>query len=1001
MPPLLGFFWGVNRARLGLAALISLAACQIWGLDPSTPLSQLGHEVWTSDSGLPQNSITAILQARDGYLWLGTQEGLVRFDGLRFTIFDTRNTAALNDDWVQALLESRDGTLWIGTVTGLARRRHGEFLPPPEGALARAIVTCLFEGRDGSVWVGSSLGLTRFSGDRIRTYPLPPGLPGGKVLSIAEDENGSLWVGGAWGAARLENDRLEPWRVRDGFPGSAFAMLADPEGGLWVGTGRGLAHVSGRSARIWAFDEGLTNNLVRALARDRAGSLWLATDGGLFRFRDGQFARHGEGDGLSSNRILSLAEDREGSLWVGTADGGLDRIREQRITVYAEAEGLSDARMWSVFEDSRGNLWAGTAEGVLNRLPPGSDRFESVLKLGASVMAIAEDPAGALWVGTRGGGLVRVQGGRTRHYTTAEGLSGNWISSVLVDRHGAVWVGTMGSGVNRIENGVISAFRGPGVLGSDAVFSIFEDREGSLWIGTFGGGVTRYSNGRFETFTTKDGLAHDVVMSTYEDSERTHWFATRGGLSRYRDGRFTTYRQKEGVFHDAAQRVIEDGRGYLWLTSNRGIFRVSQAELAAAARVPGRISNAATFTTATGMTLAECNNAQHGAWKSRDGRLWFATVKGLVMADPARIVVNTVPPNVVIEEVMADGQALPRAGLVSLPAGTRRLEIAYTALALSNPRAIRFRYRLEGFEKDWVDAGPRRTAYYTNLPPGRYRFRVRAANEDGVWSEAGASSEVILARRLYQTAWFRGLALVLLGAAGVVLHRLRVRRLEIRERLRTALVEAQLDALQFQLRPHFLFNTLNSILPLVGKDPDRARQMVVRLGDLLRLSLRSEDHPLVTLDEEIAILEKYLSIEQVRFRDRLDVSIAVDPGVAAARVPSFLLQPLVENAIKHGLGGRAGRGRIAVTAREEAGTLAMTIRDNGPGPRASAVDTTAGIGLANTRRRLEALYPGRYRLELGPAPGGGAEVRLRIPLALAKARAGAAAPVSATFSRAS
>src|SRR6185436_1782025 len=264
------------------------------------------------------------------------------------------------------------------------------------------------------------------------------------------------------------------------------------------------------------------------------------------------------------------------------------------------------------------------------------------------------------------------------------------------------------------------------------------------------------------------------------------------------------------------------------------------------------------------------NNAQHGAWKGRDGRLWFATVKGLVMADPARIEMNPLPPPVVIEQIRADGQVLPSSGPLRLPPGVRRLEFAYTALAFRNPRAVRFRYRLEGFEKEWVDAGPRRTAYYTNLPPGRYRFRVRAANEDGVWNETGAASDLVLEQRLDQTVWFRTLVLAALAAGGIALYRLRMRRLAVRERLRTALLEAQLDALQFQLRPHFLFNTLNSILPLVGKDPERARQMVVRLGELLRLSLRSEDTPLVTLEEEIGILEKYLSIEQVRFRDRLD-----------------------------------------------------------------------------------------------------------------------------------
>jgi len=988
----------VIRARLGLAALLALAACQVFGLDPSMPLSQYGHDAWTSDSGLPQNSITTILQTHDGYLWLGTQEGLVRFDGVRFTVFDTRNTPAMNDDWVQALLESRDGTLWIGTVTGLARYKKGEFLPPLTGGLESAIVTALLEKRDGSVWIASSLGITRMDAAGMHTYSTDAGLTGGRVNALAEDAEGYLWAGGPWGAARFEsaNGRFQLWTVRDGFPGVVLTLLPDTDtAAFWAGTARGLVRVEGGVTRLYGAAEGLTHPFVRALARDRHGNLWVATDGGLFRFRDGRFVRYGESEGVSSNRILSLLEDREGSLWVGTSDGGLDRFREQRIATYTASEGLSDGKVWSVFEDSRGILWAGTAEGVLNRLAPGSDRFEPVASVGASIMAIAEDARGGLWIGTRGAGLAHLEGARLRRYTAADGLSGNWVSTVLVDRRGAVWAGTMGSGVNRFENGKWTNYRRADGLGADAVFSLFEDRAGDLWIGTFGGGVTRLSEGRFQTFTTKDGLPHDVVVSTFQDSEGTYWFSTRGGLARFRDGRFTSYRQKEGVFHDATQRALEDGRGNLWLASNRGISRVSLAELAAAARAPGPIAGI-TFATATSMILAECNNAQHGAWKGRDGRLWFATVKGLVMADPARIEMNPLPPPVVIEQIRADGQVLPSSGPLRLPPGVRRLEFAYTALAFRNPRAVRFRYRLEGFEKEWVDAGPRRTAYYTNLPPGRYRFRVRAANEDGVWNETGAASDLVLEQRLDQTVWFRTLVLAALAAGGIALYRLRMRRLAVRERLRTALLEAQLDALQFQLRPHFLFNTLNSILPLVGKDPERARQMVVRLGELLRLSLRSEDTPLVTLEEEIGILEKYLSIEQVRFRDRLDVSIAIDPQVASARVPSFLLQPLVENAIKHGLPGRGARGTISIRASSENGDLTVTVRDNGPGPRASTIDTSSGIGLRNTRRRLDALYPGRHSLDLVAAEGGGAEVRVRIPLSLSRAAPAANTAPAAT-----
>ncbi|HEY1434214.1 MAG TPA: two-component regulator propeller domain-containing protein, partial [Thermoanaerobaculia bacterium] len=637
-------------------------------------------------------------------------------------------------------------------------------------------------------------------------------------------------------------------------------------------------------------------------------------------------------------------------------------------------------------EDSHGNLWAGTAEGVLNRRAAGEERFAPFLRLGSQIASLAEGPDGALWIGTKGGGLYRVRGRDLAHYTTKDGLSGNSIISLLVDRRGVVWAATMAAGLNRFEGGHWTTYHARDGLGSDSIFSLFEDRAGALWIGTFGGGVTRFADGRFRSFTTKDGLPHDVVMSTYQDGEGTYWFATRGGLARYRDGRFTTFRQKEGVFHDAAQRVLEDGRGYLWLTSNRGVFRVSLSELAAAGGTPGggRINDSAIFGTAARMIPAECNGTQHGAWKGRDGRLWFATIKGLAMADPARIEINTVAPRVVLEQVVADGTRLAPSDWLRLRPGTDRVEFAYTALSFRNPLAVRFRFRLEGFDRDWVDAGPRRSAFYTNLPPGHYRFRVLAANEDGVWSPEGAAANLILERHFWQTIWFRLGAILAVAGLAAVGYRLRVRRLEARERLRTALVEAQLDALQFQLRPHFLFNTLNSILPLIGKDPERARQMVIRLGELLRLSLRSEDTPLVPLEEELAILDKYLEIEKVRFRDRLEIAFDVDPAVAAAKVPTFLLQPLAENAIKHGLARRGGRGRICIAAHAEGGELVLAVRDNGPGLKDEA-PAAPGIGLANTRRRLEALYPGAHDLALAGLAEGGCEVRLRFPLELARA----------------
>lgn len=968
---------------------LSLAAPSFCGaLDPSTPLSQYGRDNWDSDSGLPQNSVQAILQTRDGYLWLGTQEGLVRFDGVRFTIFDTRNTPAMSDDWVQSLCQTRDGTLWIGTLSGLLRYRQEKFEPfGPTTKIARAIVGALLESRDGALWLGTSVGLGRVRGDALELFGEAEGLPSPRVRALAEDRDGGVWAGLGNGIARFRDGKITGYTMGERFPGAGVALSDDGEGGLWVGTGRGLVHWKERVLRHFDEKDGLTNTLARSVMRDREGTVWVGTSGGLFRLRGGRFDRYATENGLSSNRVLTAFEDREGSLWVGTTDGGLDRLKNERVANYTARDGLSDDKIWTVFEDRDRDLWVGTAEGWLNRLPAGGTRFEQVGPMGNIIHAIGQDAAGDLWIGTQGAGLVRRRGNRQWRYTTADGLPSNSVASICPDGRGGIWIGTFAPGLVHYEGGKFTLIKpSPGGLPGHAIFSLYRDAAGDLWIGTFGGGVTRMRGEEFLTLSTKDGLPHDIVMSTFQDGQGSYWFATRGGLSRYRDGRFTTYRQKEGLFHDAVQRVVQDGHGYLWMTSNRGIFRVSEQELAAAAKGRGETLHPVSFATASGLRSAECNNAQHGALRTADGRLWFATVKGLAMADPARIELNRTPPTVVIEQVLSGRERLPQAESRRLPPGRGDLEFHYTALNFRSPAAVRFRYRLEGFDAGWIEAGTRRTAYYTNLPPGGYRFTVLACNEDGVWNARGSSTNFVLEPRFYQTAWFRILGALALALLAFTAHRIRVRRLEAREWFRTALAEAKLHALQSQLRPHFLFNTLNSIVALTGSDPVRARRMIEQLAELLRVSLRTEPGQLVTLEREISILEQYLDIERMRFRDRLEVSIAVEPSVETADVPGFLLQPLVENGIKHGMRGSRRRGLIRIEARKEKDRLLIRIADNGPGWLGeSSLPKSVGIGLRNTRRRLEILYPGRHSLDLANLPQGGFEVRIAIPLTFGSA----------------
>jgi ligand-binding sensor domain-containing protein len=975
------------RARFltALSAVLLGVCANVTALEPDRPLSHYGLRNWTTDSGLPQNTVSALVQTRDGYLWMGTQDGLVRFDGVRFTVFTRRNTPALPDDWVQALAEGPDGALWIGTVGGLARYKDGAFehwlrASRLEKFLAQHIVA----SRDGAVWVGTNRGLLEVRGEEFRVHGPATGLPAGRVRAIYEDAAGDIWVSGG---PSLFRRRAGVWsQIATTSEAPVTALVETPEGQLWIAAGLTLLRWNGEAfcdpVRIASPAVG---NIVRTMRPGGDGAIWIASTDGLRRFRDGEVEMFGPSTELAADGIVSLLLDREGNLWAGSMDAGLLQLSDRRVTNLGAGDGLADEKMWTVFADRDGAVWTGSGRGVLSRRAPGSSRFEPVKTFRSPILAIDQDASGALWIGTQADGLRKLDRGRWTEIRREDGLNSNWISGLCAKCPGGIWVASMGGGLTVLDGKKVHRILArDGRIPSDAIFSIAAAPDGSVWIGTFGGGLSNLHGSERRIWTVKDGLAHDIVAAVVPEPDGTVWVGTRGGLNRLRDGRWTTYRSQDGLFYDAIQAIVDDGKGHLWMSSTAGIFRVSKAELHAFAEGRVRRITSLPLGVADGMRNAECNNGPHGGARGQDGTLLFATMKGLAAVDPGRVTGNPVRPKVTLERVVVDGVSHPASAPLALPPSRRRnVEFHYAGLSYRQPALVRFRYRLSGFDETWRDAASRRVAYYTNIPPGRYRFEVQAANESGLWSETPATASVRLARPFTQTLWFYLLCVLPLIAAGVLLHRLRLSRTEARERLRTALVEAQLHALQSQLRPHFLFNTLNTILPLIGRDPDRARRMVLQLGDLLRLSLKSQATQLLTLEEELHILGLYLGIEQTRFRG-LDVSIEVDPDVRDALLPGFLLQPLVENAIKHGLDHRTSRGQVAITARADGDRLSIRIRDAGPGyapqtpppfPKAAG-----GIGLANTRSRLEKLFPGRHAFEISNPPGGGCEVWISLPL---------------------
>ncbi len=787
----------INSARLALfLGLLLGVPHQASALDPTKAITQYLQDIWQTQDGLPQNTITAIAQTPDGYLWLGTREGLIRFDGARFTVFDSSTTPEITQDQVLSLLADRQGRLWIGTWGGgLVRLEGGRFTRfSSEDGLPGDLIATIFEDRQGRLWVGTDgTGLARADagtgsnpemGKPQRFVAEPSrGALGLSIRDIAEDDSG-LWVATDAGLARLDpNGTLVSFGPAEGLSRTSVrSLLRDRSGTLWVGTDLGLNRYRDGKFTVMTKADGLSHNVIVSLVEDADGAIWIGTDGGgINRWLKGALTSFTSRQGLSNDSILSMFEDREGSLWIGTNLGGLNRLKNGRVTPFSKREGLSHDYIRAIYEDRQGTLWVGTEGGGLNRLRDGQVTTFTT-KDGLSndiVFAIIEDREGSLWIGTDNG-LTRLRNGRFDVFHAENGMSNDSVLALHEDRAGTLWIGTYAGGLNQYKDGRFTAYTTKQGLSHDTVNVILEDRAGSLWIGTRGGGLNRFKDGQFTAFTTKDGLSDDLVFALHEDRNGSLWIGTYGGgLSRLKDGRFSAVTERQGLFDNVVHRIIEDGGGDVWMSSNRGIFRVEKRALDQVADGKQPSLAHVAYGVIDGMRNPECNGGANAGTMTRAGLIWFPTIEGLAAINPDQVrqPINRLVPPVVIEEVLVDNRIAASPGEVRLPAEAQTLEVHFTALSLIAPGAVRFRYRLEGLENDWVNAEGRRTAYYSKLPPGDYRFRVIAANNDGLWNMEGAALQVSVAPLLYESWWFRGSVVLVSLLAGSLFYRVRVRRL--------------------------------------------------------------------------------------------------------------------------------------------------------------------------------------------------------------------------------
>jgi ligand-binding sensor domain-containing protein len=766
-------------AGLGLVVASSRPA---FALDPTKSLTQYELKFWRTTDGLPNSHVQAILQTRDGYLWLGTEEGLARFDGVTFTVFNRDNTPALASNSICGLLEDAQGTLWVGSLGGLNGYKDGRWgaaLTTANG-LPNARINHLVPARDGGMWIATQGGLARLRSGVIETVTPADGPIQEEVTAVLEDADGTLWLGTmTQGLVRIRDGHVVRFTTKDGLAANLVRGLAkDAAGRLWIGTGAGLCYFANGRFSTHAAGDVTQQFAAEAIVIDRAGSVWVPTNRGLGRTQGDSLALLGEQNGLSG--VAVVHEDRAGSLWIGTGSG-LARLSDGRFTVYTSREGLGLDDPWSVVEDREGTLWVGNAQGLYARRRDGRVvTYASAQGLKRDVVrTLTAGRDGSLWIGSRTSGLFRLKDGRITAYAAAEGLRGLAVRAIHEAADGTLWIGTRDGGLNRFKDGRFTVFTTRDGLAHDGITSIRQTPDGDLWVGAISGGLTRLHDGRFQVYTARDGLPADDILALQEDRAGGLWIGTSRGLGRFHAGRFTSYTKRRGLCDDLVLSVLDDGRGDLWLTSNKGICRVSRTQIEALDKMVIQSLTPHVYTTADGLPTDEgVGVEQNTSDRASDGRLWFAMSRGLATLDPGGVQPEAEALRVDLEEVRVDKRVTT--ANVHAP-GAGELEFRYTAPTLLRPERVTFKYILEGFDTAWTNAERRRTAYYTNIPPGRYRFRVVSVNEDGVAGEQGASFALQLRPHYYQTLWFSVLCMALAAAGIYGLHRFRVRRLKARE----------------------------------------------------------------------------------------------------------------------------------------------------------------------------------------------------------------------------
>ncbi|MDB6125984.1 MAG: putative two-component system sensor kinase [Pedosphaera sp.] len=995
-----------NALGPGTRWLLSFLVCS-WSVisSGSQPDTKFSARLWQMEEGLPHNIVQAITQTHDGNLWVGTREGLARFDGVHFTTIEF--PGRITHPSISALNVGSEGSLWIGTENaGFFCLKNGKLLSRSLWDGSRECIALDIQVDNvGTVWVGTDGGLMQINKEKTE---FQKGIR--LAVSVCVDPDGSIWIAGE-GVKHLKDGKITDYIPREGNVPSPRRIYRDHKSIYWIGSTGGLTRIQGDTATYYKKGDG-PPGIVSIIFEDRERNLWIGCYGGLSRFAEGKFISE---NGGASYRVYAIFEDREGNLWTGSEEG-LTRLTPNLFKTYTKKDGLTQNMIISTCSSRDGSVWIAAWGGGLYHLKEGAiSIFNRTNGLSSDfILAIHEGRDGNLWVGLDyGSGLDQMKDGKVVHYSANDGLVGGAITAISEDLQGNVWLGTRDA-LNRFKNGKFTSYTTRDGLSHNKVNALCEGWGGNLWIGT-DKGLTLRRNDHFIGLPATASKLTEPVLSLYEDGEHTLWIGTRNtGLGRLKEGKLDLYTSRQGLFSDSIYSILEDDKGNLWMNSSKGIFRVGKKEFNdVSSGIVSSLTSVSYSRTDGIISSAQYREVtQPAACRTTDGRLWFRTTQGIATIDPNEITTNPTPPEVMIEQVIADKKkiegerpkeeakrissagvpwsfaALP-ASAVRIPPGGGELEIHYTALSFRAPEKIRFKYKLEGVDSDWMNARDRRVAYYNNIAPGHYVFRVIACNSDGIWNMKGATIALIFQPHLWQTKWFLSIGVLMVvaaitGTVRQITRRKMQRKLERMEQQhaiekeRARIARDIHDDLGARVTQITLLSELSNeedareLWANMRKIAAKSREMAQSLDEIV-WAVNPEHDTLESLFEYLSqSADEFLEETNIRLRLNMPRRVPSAKISAEIRHQLFLVvREALNNAVKH---ADATEIRIDFIFAED--RLHVAILDNGNGFEANS-QLRGGNGLKNMRGRLEGVG-GQF--EILSRRGEGTKIRMTVGL---------------------